>query len=35
MPLHVGRRTQTWEVKVHKGEKLAALFVCTQIVLHA
>ena len=34
-PLHVGRRTQTWEVKVHKGEKLAALFVCTQIVLHA
>ena len=35
VPLHVGRRTQTWEVKVHKGEKLAALFVCTQIVLHA
>src|SRR3954452_10228757 len=34
VPLHVGRRTQTWEVKVHKGEKLAALFVCTQIVLH-
>jgi len=32
-PLHVGRRTQTWEVKVHNGEKLAALFVCTQIVL--
>ena len=35
VPLHVGRRTQTWEVKVYKGEKLAALFVCTQIVLHA
>ena len=32
---NVGRRTQTWEVKVYKGEKLAALFVCTQIVLHA
>jgi uncharacterized protein (TIGR00369 family) len=35
VPLHVGRRTQTWEVKVHKGAKLAALFVCTQIVLQA
>jgi uncharacterized protein (TIGR00369 family) len=34
VPLHVGRRTQTWEVKVHKGDKLSALFVCTQIVLH-
>jgi 1,4-dihydroxy-2-naphthoyl-CoA hydrolase len=32
-PLHVGRRTQAWEVKVHKGERLAALFVCTQMVL--
>jgi uncharacterized protein (TIGR00369 family) len=35
VPLHVGRRTQTWEVKVYKGEKLAALLVCTQIVLQA
>jgi 1,4-dihydroxy-2-naphthoyl-CoA hydrolase len=32
-PLHVGRRTQTWEVRIDNGEKLAALFVCTQIVL--
>jgi uncharacterized protein (TIGR00369 family) len=32
-PLHVGRRTHTWEVRVHNGERLAALFVCTQIVL--
>ncbi|HEX3317039.1 MAG TPA: hotdog domain-containing protein [Solirubrobacteraceae bacterium] len=32
-PLHVGRRTQTWEVRVHNGDRLAALFVCTQIVL--
>ena len=34
-PLHVGRRTQVWEVRVHNGEKLAASFVCTQIVLGA
>jgi 1,4-dihydroxy-2-naphthoyl-CoA hydrolase len=33
VPLHVGRRTQTWEVKVHNGDRLAALFVCTQVVL--
>lgn len=32
-PVHVGRRTQAWEVRVHKGRRLAALFVCTQIVL--
>src|SRR3954464_1771246 len=32
-PLHVGRRTQVWEVRVHSGERLAANFVCTQIVL--
>jgi 1,4-dihydroxy-2-naphthoyl-CoA hydrolase len=32
-PLHLGRRTQAWEVRVHKGERLAALFVCTQMVL--
>ena len=34
-PLHVGRRSQAWEVKVHVAgrDKLAALFVCTQIVL--
>src|SRR4051794_10910920 len=32
-PLHVGGRTQVWEVRMHRGEKLAANFVCTQIVL--
>ena len=32
-PLHVGRRTQVWEVRVLKGERLAANFVCTQMVL--
>jgi 1,4-dihydroxy-2-naphthoyl-CoA hydrolase len=41
-PLHVGKRTQVWEVRVYKGEpggasppagRLAANFVCTQIVL--
>jgi 1,4-dihydroxy-2-naphthoyl-CoA hydrolase len=34
-PLHLGRRTQAWEVRVHKDERLAALFVCTQMVLPA
>jgi 1,4-dihydroxy-2-naphthoyl-CoA hydrolase len=32
-PLHVGGRTQVWQVKVFRGERLAANFVCTQIVL--
>ena len=32
-PLHVGRRTQVWEVRVRNGERLSANFVCTQIVL--
>jgi uncharacterized protein (TIGR00369 family) len=32
-PLHIGSRTQVWEVRVHSGERLAANFVCTQIVL--
>src|SRR5215207_476314 len=34
-PLHVGRRSQAWEVRVHVSgrEKLGALFVCTQMVL--
>ena len=32
-PLHVGGRTQVWEVRMHRGERLAANFVCTQIVL--
>ena len=33
VPLHVGGRTQVWEVRMHRGEKFAANFVCTQIVL--
>jgi 1,4-dihydroxy-2-naphthoyl-CoA hydrolase len=32
-PLHVGSRTQVWQVHVFRGERLAANFVCTQIVL--
>jgi uncharacterized protein (TIGR00369 family) len=32
-PLHRGRRTQVWEVRVMNGERLAANFVCTQMVL--
>ena len=32
-PLHRGRRSQVWEVRVHRGERLAANFVCTQMVL--
>src|SRR3954447_21650041 len=30
-PLHVGRRTQVWEVRVTNAERLVALFVCTQM----
>jgi uncharacterized protein (TIGR00369 family) len=32
-PLHRGRRTQVWEVRVTKGGRLAANFICTQVVL--
>ena len=32
-PLHRGRRTQVWEVRVHRGDRLAANFVCTQMIL--
>jgi 1,4-dihydroxy-2-naphthoyl-CoA hydrolase len=32
-PLHVGSRTQVWQVHVFRGERLAANFVCTQILL--
>jgi uncharacterized protein (TIGR00369 family) len=32
-PLHVGRRSQVWQVHIHNGERLAALFVCTQMIL--
>jgi uncharacterized protein (TIGR00369 family) len=33
-PLHRGRRTQVWEVRVEKSGRLAASFVCTQLVLN-
>jgi acyl-coenzyme A thioesterase PaaI-like protein len=32
-PLHVGGRTHVWQVPVFRGERLAANFGCTQIVL--
>jgi 1,4-dihydroxy-2-naphthoyl-CoA hydrolase len=32
-PLHRGGRTQVWEVRVHKADRLAANFICTQMVL--
>jgi uncharacterized protein (TIGR00369 family) len=32
-PLHVGRRTQVWEVRIAKGKRQAAFFTCTQMVL--
>jgi uncharacterized protein (TIGR00369 family) len=33
IPLHVGSRTHVWQVQVFRGERLAANFICTQIVL--
>ena len=33
LPLHVGRRTQVWEVRIRVEEKLGALFVCTQVIV--
>ena len=32
-PLHLGGRTQVWEVRVEKEGRLAAFFTCTQLVL--
>jgi uncharacterized protein (TIGR00369 family) len=32
-PLHLGSRTHVWQVRVFRRERLAANFVCTQIVL--
>jgi 1,4-dihydroxy-2-naphthoyl-CoA hydrolase len=32
-PLHVGRSTQVWEVRITNGTRLAANFTCTQMVL--
>jgi len=31
--LHLGRRTHVWEVRVGVGERLGALFVCTQVLV--
>jgi uncharacterized protein (TIGR00369 family) len=32
-PLHIGRRTQAWEVRINRADRTAAFFVCTQMVL--
>ncbi len=32
-PLHIGSRTHVWQVRVFRGERLAANFVCTQIMI--
>jgi 1,4-dihydroxy-2-naphthoyl-CoA hydrolase len=32
-PLHVGRRTQVWEVRILKDGRNAAFFTCTQMIL--
>src|SRR3954470_11492127 len=32
-PLHVGRRTQVWEVRIEVAGKLSALVVCTQVIV--
>jgi 1,4-dihydroxy-2-naphthoyl-CoA hydrolase len=32
-PLHIGSRTQVWQVRVTKDGKMAASFTCTQMVL--
>ena len=32
-PLHRGRSTQVWEVRISVGERAAAFFTCTQLVL--
>jgi 1,4-dihydroxy-2-naphthoyl-CoA hydrolase len=32
-PLHIGSRTHVWQVRIFRDKRLAANFVCTQIVL--
>jgi 1,4-dihydroxy-2-naphthoyl-CoA hydrolase len=32
-PLHTGRRTQVWEVRINREDRLMAVFTCTQMVL--
>ena len=34
-PLHVGRRTQVWEVRILRAERTCAFFTCTQMMLPA
>lgn len=34
-PLHRGRRTQVWEVRIEKAGRLAANFICTQMIVSA
>jgi 1,4-dihydroxy-2-naphthoyl-CoA hydrolase len=33
VPLHRGRRTHVWEVRTSVGDRLGALFVCTQVLV--
>ena len=32
-PLHIGSRTQVWQVRVMRADRFAANFVCTQMIL--
>ena len=32
-PLHIGKRTQVWEVRINREDRLMAVFTCTQMVL--
>ncbi|HEX6458497.1 MAG TPA: PaaI family thioesterase [Thermoleophilaceae bacterium] len=32
-PLHIGRRTQVWEVRITREDRLMAVFTCTQMML--
>lgn len=32
-PLHIGRRTQVWEVRIYRDERQMAHFTCTQMLL--
>jgi 1,4-dihydroxy-2-naphthoyl-CoA hydrolase len=32
-PLHIGRRTQVWEVRINREDRLMAVFTCTQMIL--
>jgi uncharacterized protein (TIGR00369 family) len=32
-PLHTGRRTHVWEVRIQREDRLMAVFTCTQMIL--